>query len=123
MNTPSDGVVESWSVGLIRLRASLQYSNIPILRLRLCLTLCAALFAICGSADAQQQAKIPKIGWLGGRTPGPGTGSELFRRALGEIGYVEGKNILIEHRYADDKFDRLPALADELVHLTLIRQN
>ena len=117
MNTPSDGVVESWSVGLIRLRASLQYSNIPILRLRLCLTLCAALFAICGSADAQQQAKIPKIGWLGGRTPGPGTGSELFRRALGEIGYVEGKNILIEYRYAHDKFDRLPALADELVRL------
>jgi putative ABC transport system substrate-binding protein len=77
--------------------------------------LCGALFALCDSAYAQHQAKIPKIGWLGGRTPGPGTGSESFRRALGEIGYVEGKNILIEYRYAYDKFDRLPALADELV--------
>ena len=77
--------------------------------------LCGALFALCGSAYAQHQAKIPKIGWLGGRTPGPGTGSESFRRALGELGYVEGKNILFEYRYADDKFDRLPALADELV--------
>src|SRR5690348_7260801 len=77
--------------------------------------LCGALFALCGSAYAQHQAKIPKIGWLGGRTPGPGTGSESFRRALGELGYVDGKNILFEYRYADDKFDRLPALADELV--------
>jgi putative ABC transport system substrate-binding protein len=75
----------------------------------------ALLFALCGSAEAQHQTRIPKIGWLGGRTPGPGTGSESFRRALGEIGYVEGKNILIEYRYADNKFDRLPALADELV--------
>ena len=77
--------------------------------------LCGALFALCGSAYAQHQAKIPKIGWLGGRTPGPGSGSESLRRALSEIGYVEGKNIFIEYRYADDKFDRLPALAGELV--------
>jgi putative ABC transport system substrate-binding protein len=75
------------------------------------------LFLLCGSVYAQQQAKIPKIGWLGGRTPGPGTGSELFRRALSEIGYVEGMNIAIEYRYANDKFNRLPALADELVRL------
>jgi putative ABC transport system substrate-binding protein len=79
--------------------------------------LCAVLFAFCGPVYAQQQAKIPRIGWLGGRTPGPGTGSESFRRALGEIGYVEGKNILIEYRYANDKFERLPALAEELVRL------
>jgi putative tryptophan/tyrosine transport system substrate-binding protein len=72
---------------------------------------------LCGSVYAQQQKKVPKIGWLGGRTPGAGTGSELFRRALGEIGYFEGKNIVIEYRYAYDKFDRLPALADELVRL------
>ena len=116
MNTRNNGVVESLSGGSIRIKAVLQYSKIPILRLRLCLTLCA-VFALCGSVYAQQQAKIPRIGWLGGRTPGPGTGSELFRRALSEMGYVEGKNIAIEYRYADDKFDRLPALADDLVRL------
>ena len=71
-------------------------------------------------AEAQQQAKVPKIGWLGAR-PAPGTastaGRELFRRELRELGYVEGKNIAFEYRSAEDKLDRLPALADELVRL------
>ena len=44
-------------------------------------------------------------------------GHELFRRELRELGYVEGKNIAFEYRYADNKLDRLPALADELVRL------
>src|SRR5215813_5883875 len=69
-------------------------------------------------ADAQQHEKIPKIGWLGARpTPGSGTGSELLLRELRKLGYVEGNNIAIESRYADNKLDRLPALADELVRL------
>lgn len=76
-----------------------------------------ALSLITAAIAEAQQAKIPKIGWLGGRTPGPGTGSESFRRALSEMGYVEGKNIAIEYRYANDKFDRLPALAADLVRL------
>jgi putative ABC transport system substrate-binding protein len=77
----------------------------------------AVVFAMCGAVAHAQQGRIPKIGWLGGRTPGPGSGSELFRRALSEIGYVEGKNITIEYRYANDKFERLASLADELVRL------
>ena len=48
---------------------------------------------------------------------GPGYWGELFRREFRELGYVEGKNIAFEYRYADDKLDRLPALADELVRL------
>ena len=70
------------------------------------------------SVEAQQQAKVPKIGWLGAG-PGslPTSPSELFWREFRELGYVEGKNIAIEYRYADDKLDRLPALADELVRL------
>jgi ABC-type uncharacterized transport system substrate-binding protein len=115
MSARSEGVAESWHVESIRPRASFQCSHSQISRVRFGLTLYAVLFALCGSVDAQQQAKVPRIGWLGGRTPGPGTGSESFRRALGEIGYVEGRNILIEYRYAGDRFDRLPALADELV--------
>ena len=49
--------------------------------------------------------------------PPPASGHELFRRELRELGYVEGKNIAIEYRYAENKLDRLPALADELVRL------
>jgi putative tryptophan/tyrosine transport system substrate-binding protein len=81
-----------------------------------CLTLCALLFALNFPAEAQQEAKIGKIGWLSsGRGSGPGP--ELFRREIRALGYIEGKNIAFESRYAGDKLDRLPALADELVRL------
>jgi putative ABC transport system substrate-binding protein len=79
--------------------------------------LCAMLFAPCLSAEAQQPAKIPKIGWL---SPASATVTTRFDSTLREIralGYVEGKNIVFEYRYADNKIDRLPALADELVRL------
>jgi ABC-type uncharacterized transport system substrate-binding protein len=81
-----------------------------------CLALCAMLFALSFPAEAQQQAKVPKIGWLGTR-PASGGGQEVIQRMLRELGYVEGKNIVIEYRSADNKLDRLPALADELVRL------
>ena len=82
------------------------------------LTLCAMLFAVRLPAEAQQQVKVAKIGWLGtGSSSAPGSLRVAFRQALSEIGYVEGKNIVFEHRSADDKLDRLPALADELVRL------
>jgi putative ABC transport system substrate-binding protein len=77
--------------------------------------LCALLFALCSSAEAQQQAKVAKIGWLA--IPGPGSGRELFGRELRELGYLEGKNIAVEYRSAEGKLDRLPSLADELVRL------
>lgn len=86
------------------------------------LALSAMLFALCGFAAAQPQPKIPKIGWLGARSfSGPGgrqdSGATLFTAEFSKLGYVDGKNVKIEYRYADDKFDRLPALADELVRL------
>jgi len=84
------------------------------------LALSTLLLALCFPAQAQQQAKIPKIGWLGGRSPGgPRSGGESFRRALRTVGYVEGKTITIEYRYAEDKLDRLPSLAEELVRLNV----
>jgi putative ABC transport system substrate-binding protein len=67
-------------------------------------------------SDAQQPAKLPKIGWLEARSASA-PGRNLFERQLRELGYVEGKNIAFEDRYADDKLARLSALADELVRL------
>jgi putative tryptophan/tyrosine transport system substrate-binding protein len=76
------------------------------------------LFALGVSAEAQQQAKVPKIGWLGaGPRFLPTSPSELFWRDFRKLGYVEGKNIATEYRHADNKLDRLPALAAELIRL------
>ena len=80
--------------------------------------LCSLLGAPCSAADAQQQAKLPKIGWLGaGPASVPGGASELFLQQLRGLGYVDGKNVAIEYRYATNKLDRLPDLADELVRV------
>jgi ABC-type uncharacterized transport system substrate-binding protein len=67
-------------------------------------------------AEAQQQAKVAKIGYLSFRS-GPSPGTEVFRRELRALGYVEGKNIAFEYRSAEGKFERFPALVDELVRL------
>ena len=80
------------------------------------LALCPLLFAPRTTAEAQQ-ATIPKIGWLGVRPAASDPARELFGREIRALGYVEGKNMLLEYRSADDKLDRLPALADELVRL------
>jgi putative tryptophan/tyrosine transport system substrate-binding protein len=82
------------------------------------LTLCAMLFALCFSAEAQQATKIPPIGYLTGTSLSTNAArNEAFRQGLRELGYVEGKNIVIEWRSAEGKLDRLPALAAELVRL------
>jgi len=74
------------------------------------------LFAVATIAEAQP-TKVPKIGWLGIGTTPSNSRFEEFRRALRDLGYAEGKNIIFEYRSADNKLDRLPALADELVRL------
>ena len=69
-------------------------------------------------SEAQQPTKIPRIGFLG--VPSPSANSarnEAFRQGLREHGYVEGKNIVIDWRFAEGKLDRVPALAAELVRL------
>jgi len=81
------------------------------------LALSAALFAPCSQVEAQQQAKVPKIGYL---SPAPATSSarfELLLREFRKLGYVEGKNIAFEFRSSDNKLERLPDAADELVRL------
>src|SRR6185437_5078040 len=78
------------------------------------------LLALCFCAEAQQQAKVLKIGWLDAGPTVRGTRlGELFLHTLAELGYVEYKNITIEYRSADDKLDRLSALAGELVRLNI----
>jgi putative ABC transport system substrate-binding protein len=83
------------------------------------LTLCAMLFAFCPPVSAQQQTKVPKIGWFRARSVSSSAVSahEIIRRMLRELGYVEGKNIAFEYRYTEGKLDRLSAFADELVGL------
>jgi putative tryptophan/tyrosine transport system substrate-binding protein len=79
--------------------------------------LATVLLTAASIADAQQK-KIPRIGFLGAASVSANSARiEAFRQGLRELGYVEGKNILVEYRYADGKPDRLPALAAELVGL------
>ena len=83
-----------------------------------CLTLCAMLFALCASADAQQTGKIFRIGFLDKSTAsGSAVLLEAFRQELSKLGWIEGKNITIEYRFAEQKHERLPELAAELVRL------
>jgi putative tryptophan/tyrosine transport system substrate-binding protein len=74
-------------------------------------TLCALLFAPCLSAEAQQPAKMPRIGVMVTAE----RGFELFRQGLRELGYVEGRNIEIVHRYAQGNTDRMPSLVAQLL--------
>jgi putative ABC transport system substrate-binding protein len=80
--------------------------------------LCAMFLALCVSAEAQPPKKVPRVGFLiGGSASATSGRTEAFRQGLRELGYVEGKNIVNEYRYAEGKLDRLPALAAELVRL------
>jgi putative ABC transport system substrate-binding protein len=83
------------------------------------LSMIVFLLAVVGAvAEAQQSKRVPRIGFLFGATPSANTGRiEAFRQGLRDLGYIEGKNIVIEERYAEGKLDRLPALAAEVVSL------
>jgi putative ABC transport system substrate-binding protein len=83
------------------------------------LSVIASVLVVTGAvAQAQQPTKVPRIGYLAvsSRSANPAR-IEAFRQGLRELGYVEGKSIVIEYRYAEGKFDRVPALAAELVSL------
>ena len=73
---------------------------------------------LTGIAEGQQPAKIPRVGYLSASSASEALPrAEAFRQGMRELGYIEGKNVVIEFRYADGRFDNLPALASELVHL------
>jgi putative tryptophan/tyrosine transport system substrate-binding protein len=80
------------------------------------------LIALLGGAialpcvAAAQQRPMPAIGYLSGGSPGPNAGSlAAFRQGLSEGGYIEGRNAVIEYRWAEGSYDRLPAMAADLV--------
>src|SRR5499426_19027 len=82
------------------------------------LTLCAMLLALCLPARAQQPTKVPRIGYLIGQSRSTAAVRiDPFRQGLRELGYVEGKNIVIEWGSSEEKLGPLPALAAELVRL------
>jgi putative tryptophan/tyrosine transport system substrate-binding protein len=82
------------------------------------LVLSAMLSALCLPAHAQEPKKVPRIGYLSPGSPSTNLGyREAFLQGLRELGYVEGKNIVIEYRWAEGRFERMPKLAEELVLL------
>src|ERR1051325_1957592 len=97
----------------------LAFKLMPDLRL-LISGFCALLFGLSFSVQAEQSTKLPRIGYLS--TDSPSTipaRIEAFRQGLRDLGYVEGKNIVIEWRFAEGKADRLRGLAAELVRLNV----
>jgi len=84
----------------------------------LALAACAQLFAIFSFADAQQPGKVFRIGFLDGSTASGLAGLlDAFRQELNRLGWIDGKNITIEYRFGEQKNERLPELAAELVRL------
>jgi putative tryptophan/tyrosine transport system substrate-binding protein len=85
------------------------------------MVLSAALLALSVPTRAQQPEKVSRIGFMAGVSPPPAEPSrsniEALRHGLREFGYIEGKNIVIESRWANGKLDRLPELAAELIGL------
>ena len=86
--------------------------------------ICAIIFALCSlllapcSSEAQQPKKVPRIGYLAlNDAASDSTRARQLDSALRQLGYVEGDNIAIQHRYAEGKFDRVPELLAELVRL------
>ena len=84
---------------------------------KICLALYAVLFSPCLAAEAQQPAKVPKIGFLssGSGAGGSSRSHSGFVREFRKLGYVEDKNIVFEFRNADTNYDQLPALAEDLI--------
>ncbi|MBI4490265.1 MAG: ABC transporter substrate-binding protein [Deltaproteobacteria bacterium] len=88
-----------------------------IRKLVICL-LTTALLSTVPFVEAQQTKKVPRIGYLGTVSSSAGSvRAEAFRQGLRELGYVEGKNIVVEYRWGEGKLDRLHELAKELARL------
>jgi putative tryptophan/tyrosine transport system substrate-binding protein len=113
-NRKSKTCTESFDVAQDRLRRSIQnlnWSGIFAI---------ALTFAFGGPVVHAQPAKVVRIGFLGPTSAASNAGRmEALRAGLRDLGYLEGKNLIIESRWAEGKFDRLPELAAELVRLNV----
>ncbi len=85
----------------------------------LAVALAVGILALPLASEAQPATKVWRIGYLGYAHPTEARDVEAFRQRLRDLGYVEGKNLVIESRLAASSFERLPALAAELVSLKL----
>src|SRR3954452_25396959 len=79
----------------------------------------ALVFALCSSSNAQQTVKTPRIGFVSatGDPNHPGPHVEAFRQGLRDLGYIDGKTILLESRYLEGSSERVPSLVADLVNL------
>jgi putative ABC transport system substrate-binding protein len=91
--------------------------GLTIVRAVLAVALAVGILALPLASEAQQATKVWRIGYLGYAYPTQPKDVEAFRQRLHDLGYVEGKNLVIESRVADSSYVRLPALAAELVSL------
>jgi len=91
-----------------------------MVRFRIACSIIVALAALCNpaAAGAQPAAKVVRIGWLGD-DPATTHFREAFRQGLRDLGYVEGRNLVIEYRFAEGKLERFPAVATELIALNV----
>ena len=82
------------------------------------LSLAVGLLTAPTAVNAQKATGIKRVGWLEVCSPGPKRPHfDIFRARLAELGYVEGKNLVIEQRFADCRYDRMAGLAAELVQI------
>jgi putative ABC transport system substrate-binding protein len=81
------------------------------------LIFCTVFFELCGSAETQQTPKLPRIGILVGIAEPNNPSITVFRQALQDLGYFEGKNILFEYRYTEGDRQRIPGMVSELINL------
>src|SRR5262249_49539929 len=83
------------------------------------LALSTLVLALSDPAQAQQQQKMPRVGYLAGFGDpiNPGQPLEAFRQGLRELGYIEGKNIHVDYRYVEEKQEHVPRLVEELLQL------
>jgi putative tryptophan/tyrosine transport system substrate-binding protein len=95
----------------------LRGKTVVVAAIAICLAVALSILAAPITAEAQQVGKIAQIGYLAPNLAASRHLPEAFRQGLRNLGYVEGRNVVIEYRDAEGTFERLPALAAELVAL------